>query len=80
MKITCEREITVRDIPKDENIMYIENSQDIQAVKEHLGNPEWFDYGCLFVEILDGDYGTIYGCESNVPYLHYWVDTINIEY
>ena len=78
MEITCKREITVGDIPSDENIVYIDNSQDIEEVKKYLGSPDWFDYGCLFVEVLDGEYGKIYACESNVPYLYYWVDTIEL--
>jgi len=26
-------------------------------------------YGCLFVEVLEGEYGQVYGCSGSVPYL-----------
>ena len=76
-EIKCTREKTIAEL-NDPDLMLITDSQDINAVKEYLGSPEWFDYGCLFVKIIDGDYAEIYGCESNVPYLHYWVDTIEM--
>lgn len=81
MQVTCKREYQVMDLDNlFPDLMLLSDSQDINAVKEHLGNPDWFDYGCLFVSIEDGDYTNIFGCESNVPYLHYWVDTIDWEY
>jgi len=76
--VTCKREKQVCDLT-DPDLMLLSDSQDIQAVKEYLGSPDWFDYGCLFVKVCDGDYSEIHGCESNVPYNHYWVDTIALE-
>jgi hypothetical protein len=71
----------VADLDKRDDLMLITNSQDINAVKEHFGNPKgWSDYGCLFVEIVDGDYGDIFGCESDIPYMSYWVDKIERGY
>lgn len=51
------------------------NSQDINDVLFHLGyTVEDFEhsenqYGCLFVEVLNGEYGRIYGLYSCVPSL-----------
>lgn len=83
MKVTCKREKQVFDLDGDMDLCLIQDSQDIEALKEHLfGNnvPEWFDYGCYFVKIQDGEYSEIYGCESFTPYLESWVDTITVEY
>lgn len=80
MEIICKREKCVRDLQDDEDLQLITDSQDIECIKEHLGNPEWFDYGCLFVKNIDGELAEIYGCESNIPYLHYFVDTIEMVY
>jgi hypothetical protein len=77
--VTCKREKTVNDL-EDEGLILLQDSQDIQAIKEHFGNPEWFDYGCVFVKVEDGDYSEVYGCESSVPYLSEWVDTIDTEW
>ena len=80
MKISCKREKQVCDLEDNPDLTLITDSQDIESVKDYLGNPEWFDYGCLFVNVQDGDYAEIYGCESNISHLHYWVDTVTIEY
>ena len=80
VKITCKREKQVKDIDTDPDIMLLTNSQDIEAVKDHFGSPDWFDYGCLFVKVIDGDYAEVYGCEPSVPYLTEWLDTISLEY
>jgi hypothetical protein len=80
MKITCKREKQVSDLDSDPELILLSDSQDIQSIKEYLGCPEWFDYGCLFVKVGDGDYTEIYGCENNIPYLHEWVDTIEYEF
>jgi len=74
--VNSKREKVVSDLESDPDLMLLSDSQDIQAVADYLGNPDWFDYGCLFVKVDDGDYSEIYGCESSVPYLTEWVDTI----
>jgi len=75
-RIECKREIQVCDIPDE--CMLITDSQDIDPILEYFDRPDWMDYGCYFVEVLDGEYGRIYGCESNIPYNHYWVDTLKL--
>jgi hypothetical protein len=80
VEITCKREKQVSDLDNDPDLILVDNSRDIESIKEYLGSPEWFDYGCLFVKVCDGEYSEIYGCESNIPYLHYWVDTIEMRF
>jgi hypothetical protein len=78
ISVSSKREIQVCDIP--DHLMLITDSQDRESIEEHFGRPEWMDYGCYFVEVLDGDYGLVYGCESSVPYNDLWVDTLQLEY
>lgn len=75
-KVHCKRELTVKDLESREDLMLITDSQDRKALEDHFGNPEWMDYGCYFVEVVEGDYGDVYGCESSVPHLSEYVDTI----
>lgn len=55
----------VKHIP--EHFQLVTDSQDIKAVLDYFGVKA--DYGCLFVEVLDGDYGTVFACERSIPYL-----------
>jgi len=67
---------TVKDIQDNENLVLVTNSQDIEEISAYFNvNPE--NFGCMFVEILDGEYGKVYGCYSNIPYLHYDLEQIN---
>ena len=61
-------EYTVADV--DKRFTLVTDSQDIAAVLSMVG-PEYdlSDFGCLFVEVLDGEYGEIFGHEGIVPYL-----------
>ena len=57
----------VKDIT-DEFVL-ITDEQEIRAVGDSIGAPDIADeFGCLFVEINDGDYGQIWGCMSAVPW------------
>jgi hypothetical protein len=65
----------VRDL-QGEKYQLVTNSQDIEAISVDLGiNPESF--GCMFVEVINGEYGEVYGCYSNIPYLHYDVEKVH---
>ncbi|WP_033399355.1 DUF6839 family protein [Thermus islandicus] len=58
----------VRDLPQ--GVVLIQDSQEIQSVLEHIGWPEAAEwYGCLFVELGDGEYRRVWGVERFVPYL-----------
>lgn len=48
----------------------VQDSQDIVAVLESIGYAGEESIGCLFVEVLDGDYGQVYAVESFIPRLH----------
>jgi hypothetical protein len=73
--VFCKEGPQVRDIPDDYEI--ISNSQDIQEIKEYLGNPRWFDYGCLFVKVIEGDYHPVmYGLHNLIPWMTYKTDMI----
>jgi hypothetical protein len=53
-----------------ERFQLVTNSQDIIATLESIGKgQEHCEVGCLFVEVLDGDYGEVYYCEQSTPYL-----------
>lgn len=56
----------VKDIP--EHFELVTDSQEIGFIADNEGI-DLDDYGCLFVEVLDGEYGTIYGCLGIPPYL-----------
>jgi virulence-associated protein VapD len=66
----------IEDLENNLNFHLIQNYQDIEEVLKDLGLPNDNTYGCLFVEMLEGEYGEIYGCESNIPYLHYRLDKL----
>lgn len=51
-----------------ENYQLISNSQDIDYILENIGCDEKGEYGCLFVLVGEGEYESIYGCDSNIPY------------
>jgi hypothetical protein len=59
----------------DPNYTLITDSQEIQAVAELIG-VDLSEYGGLFVEVLDGEYGTIYGYSGAVPFNYKSVDKI----
>lgn len=42
---------------------------DARAIKEHLGTEEAQEYDSFFVEILDGEYGEIWGFYGIIPTL-----------
>lgn len=53
-----------------EQAVLVQDSQDVEAILEHLGDFENPGWGCLFVIVDNGDYLSVWGCESYVPYLH----------
>lgn len=47
-----------------------QDSQDIQATLEGIGRLDALDEtGCLFTEVVEGDYGRVYQCMKFVPVL-----------
>ncbi len=65
---------TVADM--DDRFILVTNDLEVQAISvDCCVNP--LAFGCLFVEVLDGEYGEVYGCYSSVPGLHYQVERIH---
>ncbi len=65
---TAARVERISDIP--EHFELVQDSQDIHATLESTGLLNYeSETGCLFVEVLDGDYGDIYMCTRSVPVL-----------
>jgi len=59
----------VDDLDSRPELMFLSDSQQVQAIKHHIGNPEWAsEYESFFVSAKDGDYDEIYGIEYTVPY------------
>lgn len=59
---------TIADIPS--HFALVQDSQDVHATLESCGLLNYeSETGCLFVEVLDGDYGDIYMSTRYVPVL-----------
>jgi hypothetical protein len=67
----------VSDIPNGDDIILIADLREIADILRDIaydGSPD--DYGCLFVQVGDGDYDHVWGCGSSVPWLWALVDTL----
>lgn len=61
---------TIRDIQNRKDLILVDLSQDVRAIKEYLGNhPDLKDFNGFFVKIHNGDYTEIFAYEGTVPYL-----------
>ena len=59
----------VRNIPHDDSIIFVSDSQDVDAVKDHIGLADEYDYDSFFVVVANGDYTAVWGMVGIVPYL-----------
>jgi hypothetical protein len=50
-----------------QHLMFVSNSQDVDAVKESIG-PSAKDYDAFFVAVGDGDYDEVWGMCGIVPF------------
>lgn len=67
----------VRDIQEDNRYIFVSDSQDVNEIKEYLGNlPEIMDFNSFFVLIIDGEYIAIKGMLGIIPYLNNSLFTI----
>jgi hypothetical protein len=65
---TMSRVERVADIP--DQFVLVQDSQDVHAVLESCGLLTYeSETGCLFVEVLDGEYGSVYMSTRYVPIL-----------
>ena len=61
-----EFELKVRDMGENFELV---TGDEVEHVLDNLGAPsESREFGCLFVEVIDGDYGQIFGTLGSVPY------------
>lgn len=60
----------VRDLPQDDTYIIIDGYEEIQHVFENIGlRKKWRkEFGCLIVQIGEGDYNEIWACTTNVPW------------
>ena len=60
----------VRDIQNRQDLQFINDSQDVEFLREYFGNNlDMFELDSFFVKIEDGDYTEVYGIEGIVPNL-----------
>ena len=70
VKIRVKDAGTVQNLNKRKDLILVTDSQDVKAIKDHLGHHEDVeDFDGFFVKIEDGDYSEIYGFEGSVPWL-----------
>ena len=65
---------TIKDIQDRDDLILVMDSQEVQAVLEHINYPlkddeSPMDFSGLFVSIQDGDYLDIFAYEGTIPYL-----------
>ena len=59
---------TIRSIDMRDDLHLVTDSQDMEAISEYLGNPEWFkDFDGCFVKVGEGEYEEIYCFEGIIP-------------
>lgn len=83
VKTHCEYYGTVADLQKRNDLTLVCDSQDVEPIINHFPKEdhEWLkEYGCFFVEVTDGDYGDIFGCDTYSAYLSSSVDKLWLEY
>lgn len=59
----------VHDIDGDESLTFVCDSQDVQAIKDSIGD-QCVDCDSFFVEAVDGDYVRVYGIPGIVPHTY----------
>ena len=66
---SVHRRTLVRDLEHDDALTLVTDESEVQHVLDSVayGGPR--DYGSLLVEVIDGDYGRVYGLLRLVPRL-----------
>jgi hypothetical protein len=54
---------------QDEKYLLVTDSEEIAHVIDSIAENQDYVIGCMFVEVLDGEYGEIWASEQFVPYL-----------
>jgi len=71
---------TVKDLEKDGSFSFVSDYQDVKAILDTFKHPDVADYDSFFVQVLDGDYGKVYGMGGIIPYLYKSLDLIELVY
>jgi len=61
-------EMLISQLPQDEGLQLVTDSQDVDNIKEYLGGIG-NDYDSFFVRVEDGDFVEVYGFYGIVPRL-----------
>ncbi len=69
--------MTVKDLEAREELTLVTNKEDIEIILNDIGESDK-EYGCLFVDTSNGEYGDVYSCRSNIPYLHFTVNKLTV--
>lgn len=70
MKYDAEFVGNIRKVDNRRDLQLVTDSQDMDAIGDYLGNPEWFkDFGGCFVKTKDGEYDELYCFDGIVPHL-----------
>ena len=51
------------------DLQLVSDSQDVQAIRDHIGGTIADDYDAFFVSTADGDYSEVWGMVGVIPYL-----------
>ena len=69
--IKIENAGTIEDAQDREDLILVTDSQDVEAIKQHIGDfPDLEDFDGFFVTVEDGEYGEVYGFSGSVAYLY----------
>lgn len=61
---------TVADLDERKDLTLLDGSTDVEYVKEHFGNrPAVQDFDGFFVQIINGEFGEVYGFKGNIASL-----------
>ena len=76
---------TIKDIQDRDDLILVTDSQEVQAVLEHINYPPEndespMDFSGFFVSIQDGDYLDIFAYEGTIPYLFQNICKIDLQY
>ncbi|TRZ49184.1 MAG: hypothetical protein D4S01_09065 [Dehalococcoidia bacterium] len=59
----------IADLNDRADLILVSDSQDVQAIKEYLGN-QVNQFDSFFVKVQDGEYKQIFAFLGNIPYLY----------
>ncbi|MFA5409976.1 MAG: hypothetical protein WC343_14480 [Bacilli bacterium] len=71
---------TIADIQDRQDLILVDLSQDVDAIKQHFGNRKSLkQFDGFFIKVDNGDYEEVYGFSGNIPYLTKDIYKITLE-